>query len=76
MLGFRMAVDPFMKEEGINVLLLALHIYPTSANLYDSLAEAYLYKKNVIDAIFNFKKSLELNPENQNAKDKLKQLEK
>lgn len=76
MLGFRMAVDPSMKEEGINVLLLALHIYPTSANLYDSLAEAYLYKKNVIDAIFNFKKSLELNPENQNAKDKLKQLEK
>ncbi|MFK7813462.1 MAG: prolyl oligopeptidase family serine peptidase [Maribacter sp.] len=76
MLGFRMSVNPSMKEQGINVLLLALHIYPKSANLYDSLAEAYLYKKDFQNAISSFKKSLELNPENQNAIDKLKQLEK
>ncbi|MBT8183182.1 MAG: alpha/beta hydrolase, partial [Eudoraea sp.] len=58
----------------INVLLLALHIYPKSANLYDSLAEAYLYKKDMKNAIANFKKSLVLNPENQNAIIKLIQL--
>ncbi len=75
MLGFRMSVNPSMKNEGINVLLLALHIYPKSANLYDSLAEAYLYKKDFQNAISSFKKSLELDPENQNAIDKLKRLE-
>ncbi|NND78541.1 MAG: prolyl oligopeptidase family serine peptidase [Maribacter sp.] len=75
MLGFRMSVNPSLKEQGINVLLLALHIYPQSANLYDSLAEAYLYKKDTKNAIANFKKSLALNPENQNAIIKLKQLE-
>lgn len=74
MLGFRMSVNPSMKDEGINVLLLALYIYPESANLYDSLAEAYLYKKDFKNAIINFEKSLELSPENQNAIDKLKQL--
>ena len=76
MLGFRMSVNPSMQKQGINVLLLALYIYPKSANLYDSLAEAYLYKKDFPNAISSFKKSLELNPENQNAIDKLKQLKK
>jgi Flp pilus assembly protein TadD len=55
---------------------LALHIYPESANLYDSLALAYLYNEEFENAIFNYKKSLELNPQNQNAIDKLKQLKK
>ena len=75
MLGLRLSFNPSMKEQGINVLLLALHIYPKSANLHDSLAEAYLYKKDFKNAISSFKKSLELNPENQNAINKLKQLE-
>ena len=74
MLGLRLSFNPSMKEQGINVLLLALHIYPKSANLYDSLAEAYLYKKDFKNAISSFEKSLELNPENQNAINKLKQL--
>lgn len=74
-LGLRLSFDPARMEQGINVFLLALHIYPKSANLYDSLAEAYLYKKDFKNAISSFKKSLELNPQNQNAIDKLKQLE-
>ena len=73
-LGLRLSFDPKRTEQGINVFLLALYIYPKSANLYDSLAEAYLYKKDFKNAIANFKKSLELNPENQNAIDRLKQL--
>ncbi|AXT51089.1 alpha/beta hydrolase [Aquimarina sp. BL5] len=75
-LGLRLSFHPLKIEQGINVFLLALHIYPKSANLYDSLAEAYLYKKDFKNAIANFKKSLELNPKNQNAIDKLKKLEK
>ncbi|RLD64762.1 MAG: hypothetical protein DRI95_10140, partial [Bacteroidetes bacterium] len=39
---------------------------------YDSLALAYLYNKDIKNAISNYKKSLELNPENQNAIDRLK----
>ena len=74
-LGLRLSFDSKKIEQGINVLLLALHLYPKSANLYDSLAEAYLHNKDFKNAISNFKKSLELNPENQNAIDRLKQFE-
>jgi tetratricopeptide (TPR) repeat protein len=70
-LGLRLSFDASKVDQGINVLLLALHIYPRSANLYDSLAEAYLYKKDFQNAISNYKKSLELNPANQNAIDRL-----
>ncbi|WP_108803758.1 tetratricopeptide repeat protein [Aquimarina sp. Aq107] len=74
-LGLRLSFNPLKIEQGINVFLLALYLYPTSANLYDSLAEVYLYKKDYKNAITNFKKSLELNPENQNAINRLKHLE-
>ncbi|MDO5969625.1 prolyl oligopeptidase family serine peptidase [Flavivirga aquimarina] len=73
-LGLRLSFDPEMKVQGVNVFLLALHLYPKSANLYDSLAEAYFYNKDYQNAVFNYKKSLELNPKNQNAIDRLKQL--
>lgn len=73
-LGLRLSFSAGKMEEGINVFLLAVHIYPKSANLYDSLALAYLYNQDIKNAIANYKKSLELNPENQNAIDKLKQL--
>ncbi|MEB2777433.1 prolyl oligopeptidase family serine peptidase [Algoriphagus sp. D3-2-R+10] len=73
-LGLRLSFDPKRTEQGINVFLLAVHIYPTSANLYDSLAEAYLNKKDLENARTNFNRSLELNPENQNAINRLKQL--
>lgn len=73
-LGLRLSFNAGMMEQGINVLLLAVHIYPKSANLHDSLALAHLYNKDIKNAIANYKKSLELNPENQNAIDRLKQL--
>lgn len=74
-LGLHMAFDPDQFEAGIKVFELALYLYPKSANLYDSLAEAYLYNKDYEQARLQFKKSLELNPENQNAINRLKQLE-
>ncbi|WKN32119.1 prolyl oligopeptidase family serine peptidase [Porifericola rhodea] len=73
-LGLRLSFNPEKKVQGYNVFLLALHLYPKSANLYDSLAEAYFYNEDYQNAILNYKKSLELNPENQNAIDRLKQL--
>ena len=74
-LGLRLSFNAGKMEQGINVFLLAVHIYPKSANLYDSLALAYLYNQDHKNAIANFKKSLELDPENQHAIDRLKQLD-
>jgi len=73
-LGLQLIFNPSTSEQGINVFLLATKLYPNSANLFDSLAEAYLFIENIEKAIINFEKSLELNSQNQNAIDRLKQL--
>jgi CubicO group peptidase (beta-lactamase class C family) len=49
--------------------------HPTSANAYDSLGEAYLKLGQNDEAAKNYRKSLELNPENANAAQILKRLE-
>lgn len=48
--------------------------FPMSANAYDSLGEAYLENGNKELAIINYEKSLELNPQNNNAREILKTL--
>lgn len=73
-LGLQLVFNPVTSQQGINILLMATSIYSNSANLFDSLAEAYLYVGNNEKASTNFEKSLQLNPENQNAIDRLKQL--
>lgn len=73
-LGLQLVFNPNTSEQGINVLILATHIYPESANLYDSLAEGYLYLGNHDEAIKNFEKSLSINRQNQNAINRLKQM--
>ncbi len=73
-LGLQLIFNPNTSEQGINVFLLATNLYPNSANLFDSLGEAYLFMGNREKAIENFRKSLELNSLNQNAIDRLKQL--
>lgn len=73
-LGLQLVFNPNTSEQGINIILLATKIFPNSANLFDSLAEAYLFIDNKDKAIENFEKSLELNSQNQNAIDRLKQL--
>lgn len=61
-------------DQAIETLLTGILIYNNSANLYDSLGEAYALKGNKKNAIKSYKKSLELNPENQNAKKMLEKL--
>ncbi len=48
--------------------------YPRSANVYDSLGEAYEAKGDVAEAIRNYERSLQLDPANTNAVEKLKEL--
>ena len=64
-----------MYDQAIAILVLNTEFYPDSPNCYDSLGEAYMKSGNKELAIENYKKVLELNPENQNAKNKLKQLQ-
>jgi len=74
-LGLQLVFNPNSSEQGINIFLLATKLYPNSANLFDSLAEGYLYVGSKSKAIENFEKSFELNSQNQNAIDRLKQLQ-
>jgi CubicO group peptidase (beta-lactamase class C family)/glyoxylase-like metal-dependent hydrolase (beta-lactamase superfamily II) len=63
-------------DEAIAVFLMNVELFPKSWNAYDSLAEGYAVKGERELAIRNYERSLELNPDNQNAKDQLKNLKK
>jgi predicted alpha/beta superfamily hydrolase len=54
-------------KESILLFKSAISAYPNAWNLYDSIAEAYMVEGQIEAAIYNFEKSLELNPENTNA---------
>ncbi len=62
-------------KEAIELFKLNVLAYPESANVYDSLGEAYMVNGDFKHAIKNYKKSLEQNPENTNAMKTLKKLE-
>ncbi len=68
----------FIRQEKFNIALdffkLNIELYPQSYNVYDSIAECYLKMGNKVLAIINYNKSLELNPNNQNAVKILKEL--
>lgn len=54
--------------EAIEILKLNVEMFPQSANVYDSLGEAYSANNNKELSVANYKKSLELDPNNANAK--------
>jgi CubicO group peptidase (beta-lactamase class C family) len=62
-------------KAAIEVFKLNVHLYPESANTYDSLAESYEVAGEKALAIQNYKRSLELNPKNANAVEHLQKLE-
>ncbi len=55
-------------QDAESVLLLAISQLPDAFNLYDSLGEVQRNMKKADSAIQNYKKSLELNPSNENAR--------
>src|SRR3989440_5024576 len=57
--------------EAIEIFKLNVEMYPQSANTYDSLGEAYMTHNDKELSIANYKKSLELDPNNTNAKSRL-----
>ncbi|MES2767141.1 MAG: FKBP-type peptidyl-prolyl cis-trans isomerase [Bacteroidota bacterium] len=60
--------------EAIEILKLNVEEFPASANVYDSLGEAYMTAGFKEQAITNYKRSLELDPKNTNAEEMLKKL--
>jgi len=62
-------------KEAIEIFKLNVAEYPKGFNTYDSLGEAYMIAENTELAIQNYKKSLELNPQNTSAVTMLKRLE-
>ena len=61
-------------QEAIEILKLNVEMFPNSANVYDSLGEAYMDDGKKELAIQNYEKSLQIDPGNKNAVEKLKQL--
>lgn len=72
-LGYRL-VEGKKVADAIEVFRLNVEAYPNSANVYDSLAEAYAVAGKVPLAIENYEKSLQLNPKNESARTALQKL--
>ena len=62
-------------NEAKAIFKLNIEMYPNSSNAYDSYAEACMLNGDYDEAITNYKRSLELNPDNTNAVNMLKKLE-
>ena len=61
-------------DEAIRLFQRNVEEYPESANVWDSLGEAYAAAGKKDLAIKNYEKSLQLDPKNENAKERLKKL--
>lgn len=73
-LGYRlMGQDKLI--DAIKVFELNVELHPESSNVYDSLAESYMNIKKFDLAIEFYNKSLELNPNNNNAIKMIKQIQ-
>lgn len=63
-------------DEALRMFKFALELHPHDYDLWDSLGEAYMTAGNNVEAIKNYKKALELNPDCETAKRALQKLEK
>lgn len=72
-LGYQL-IEQNKNDIALEIFKLNVAEFPEASNPYDSLAELYLKMGEQDLAIQNYKKSLELNPANTNAKDVLKSL--
>ena len=72
--GYMMLYQINDVDKAIELFKLNVSNFSGSYNVYDSLGEAYLVKGEKALAIENYEKSLELNPANQNAMKRLKEL--
>ena len=72
--GYRL-IGEGRQKEALEIFKLNVHLFPQSANFYDSLADAYDGLGNRDLSLRNYRRSLELNPHNSNAAEHIKALE-
>lgn len=63
-------------EKALETFKLNIALYPNSANVYDSYAEALYKNGDTASAIVNYQKVLQMDSSNRNAKRQLKRLQK
>lgn len=73
-LGYNLLLEGKVNES-VKVFKLNVELYPESWNVYDSYGEALAASGDTENAILNYKKSIELNPNNEGGKEMLKKLE-
>ena len=73
MLGYQL-IARGMLADAIEIFKLNTEEFPESSNVFDSLGEGYMLNGDKKLAIKNYKKSLDLNPENNNAVEMLRKL--
>ena len=61
--------------QAVTVFRMNVESFPHSGNVYDSLAEAYLYLGDKYNTIRNYEKSLEIDPKNENARSRLERMD-
>jgi tetratricopeptide (TPR) repeat protein len=74
-LGYRYLNDE-KHDVAIELFKINTQLYPKSSNTYDSLADAYLRKKDTTNAIIFYTKALSINPENRSSKQMLTKITK
>ncbi len=74
-LGYHLLHTRKAVDAAVVVFRLNVEAFPNSANVYDSLGEAYMVSGNKELAISNYQRALELNPQNTNAVETLKKLQ-
>jgi len=72
-LGYELVAESKTKE-AIEIFKLNAELYADSANVFDSLGEAYMIDNQNKLAILNYEKSLKMDPENKNAEAMLEKL--
>ncbi len=72
-LGYQLLKDE-KNNEAIEIFKLLVSEFSNNFNAYDSLGEAYFRNKDYKNAIINYKKSLELNSNNTNAKEYIQKI--
>lgn len=73
-LGYHLLYAKQSPMDAREVFELNVAAFPRSANVYDSLAEAFLVSGDTVQAVTNYRRSLELDPNNTNAIEVLKRI--
>jgi tetratricopeptide (TPR) repeat protein len=73
-IGYFLLYNLGKKDAALDFFKINAEEFPKSSNTFDSLGEAYMENGDNKKAIENYKKSLELDPSNQNAKKMIEKL--